>query len=513
MSMVAKKLTDSLFFILNKIMRSHHRQFVIGSEPFYADNTWCCHQLSSSLWVSHCPDLRVGWTQDLEGVKWGVLGLAIESIQEKLDPLKEIAKTNTTKVTNIYSSWSGRWVLFGNNQIHPDASSLLGCFYGIRDGKIWVSSSPVLLAKILFPARKPLVDSRVLTYEVGISWFTPPHSRFSGIQRLLPSQIIDFKEQKIKPRSLMPPIDTSRNHTEILDLVKSALITIIKKLQEVSQEIWLGLTAGYDSRLMLVLSRAAEVEIKPFTRIATRTSIADLVLPPELARKCGYDHVFMQVGKRDTQRQRLVVEHSGGHISEGDAEPFIKGVRQGMTGISFGGHGFAIASGFAKLPTLPPTFDNPEIGAKQIAQLFQESANSTATAGLQEWLTWVEKYPQKNLDWRDRFYLEQRQAGWLSSKEQVYDLGQLERFPILNCAYIYSILLSVKKEQRIGSFVQEDLIGQVMPELLEYPFNPDDFYFGIGRIIRSKSWNMPQYVSGKLASKLRWLSRSLMLPS
>ncbi|MDJ0599847.1 MAG: hypothetical protein QNJ37_13505 [Crocosphaera sp.] len=492
-------------------IRPHRRQFVLGSLSFKPYQDWFCQEIEPNIWISHCPDLRISWTKDADGVSWGLFGLAIESLPEKLDPLGEIARTTTPNVPEMYMTWSGRWLLVGNGQIHLDASGLLGCYYGVCNNQMWVSSSPVLLAEILQLNQTSEIDSRLLQYETGISWFTPPRSPFHSIQHLLPSQVLNFKQQTIKPRPLMPPIDQTRSYEELLEAVKISLMSILRRLSHISPQLWLGLTAGYDSRLMLILSRMADIEVLTFTRKAGRTSIADLILPPQLAAQCGYSHEFKTVGKEDRSKKEVLLKHSGNNISQGDAEPFLKGVREGMTGISFGGHGFAIASGFAQLRTLSATFDDPELTAKEIAYLFREPVNSTATEGLKQWLAWVKKYPQDNLDWRDRFYLEQRQGGWLSAKEQVYDLAILERFPILNCANIYCLLLSIKEEKRLGSLVQEELMSQCMPEILKYPFNPDDSYFGIAKIISSKSWQLPAYINYQLTGKLRWIWRSLTL--
>ena len=172
---------------------------------------------------------------------------------------------------------------------------------------------------------------------------------------------------------------------------------------------------------------------------------------------------------------------------------------------------FAIASGFYKLRDLPEALTNATAGAQQIASLFQEPLTSTATAGLQEWLEWVIAHPEPHLDWRDRFFLEQRQAGWLSAKEQLYDLADLERFPILNCARLYSLLLSIPAEQRLGSKIQTALIQRVFPQLMQYPFNPEDLYFGLWRVLRSKAADLPVYMTGKMISKLRGMWRALWL--
>ena len=239
-------------------------------------------------------------------------------------------------------------------------------------------------------------------------------------------------------------------------------------------------------------------------------SVADRVLPPKLAQELGFEHVFVQSGEREPLRRDLVLDHCAGHVSDGDAEPFLSGVRDSLTGISFGGHGFALASGFWKLRTLPAHCEDPEVGSQHLARLFGEPLNSTATAGVREWLEWALQHPQQNLDWRDRFFIEQRQAGWLSSKEQLYDLGVLDRFPVLNAARTYAFLLGLEPSQRHGSVVQAELIRRVAPELLRYPFNPPDRHFGILRGFAIRSRHDPLYLLRRLDNKLRWMWRAFL---
>lgn len=375
---------------------------------------------------------------------------------------------------------------------------------------MWVSSSPALLARILSPDAPPTMDPQQLRYEVGLSWFTPPLSRFAEMRRLLPSQIVELNTGSVRPRPLMPPIEHSRGYDETLALLKRSLVTALQRLPTEASRPWLGLTAGFDSRLILAIARCAGIDVMPFTRVSARMSLADRVLPPLLAHECGYEHIFLR-GRRkaNPDRKHLVAEHSAGHVSDGDAEPFIQSVRDSLEGISFGGHGFAIASGFADLRLLPDTVSDPEIGAAQIARVFREPTTSSATAGVRDWLEWALEHPHEHLDWRDRFFIEQRQAGWLSSKEQVYDLTRLERFPILNAARNYALLLGLEEDQRLGSLIQVELIRRIAPELLKYPFNPNDGYFGIIRATTIKSSDDPLYVYRKVAGKLRRMWRFL----
>ena len=165
-------------------IQPHTRQFVIGPrcvEPSVSgiDYSWQTISLGPNLWLSHCPHLKVEACRDADGQPWWVLGLAISSWNVGDTPSAAIARTSTAEVPALYPYWAGRWVLISADQLHLDASGLLGCFYGRdADQQVWVSSSPALLANLVLSGTDRTIDPRSLVYEQGISWFPPPRSRF-----------------------------------------------------------------------------------------------------------------------------------------------------------------------------------------------------------------------------------------------------------------------------------------------------------------------------------------------
>ncbi|MBH8555248.1 hypothetical protein I8751_23445 [Nostocaceae cyanobacterium CENA357] len=488
-------------------MRPHRRQFVVGSKPFRAYDDWQSHQLDASTWVSYCADLRAAWTSDADGIQWMLLGLAVETLESQADPMIEIARTASADVPNLYASWAGRWVLVGCSEIHMDATGLLGCFYGITSEKqTWVSSSSVLLAQILSPNASPVVFPEVLRYTVGISWFPPPYSRFVGVYRLLPSQVIELKEGSIRSRAIIPPIDPSLGYDKTVELLNNSLVTALKRLPIGKGKLWVGLSAGIDSRLVFALAHCAGIDIIPFTRLSARMPIADRLLPPKLAQELGYNHIFLQGHKSNSDdRKRLVAEHTGGHVSIGDAEPFMQSVRDSLEGISVGGWCFEVGKAFWR-NELPDTLDDLGICAQQIAQLLREPLNSIMMVRMGDWLEWVKKNPQENLDWRDQFFIEQRLAGWQSSKEQLYDLTKTERIPIINAARNYALMFGLEESCRVDSLHQVDLISRAVPELGKYPYNPPNHYFGTLVAIKAiaiKFFKNPLSFYKKVVNKLQ----------
>lgn len=491
-------------------MHLHRRQFVVGPRQWLANTHWKACPLQKGGCLSYCSDLTVIEAKDLDGVSWFLIGLVIEAHPKRQTPEKTISRSRTFAVPQMTSHWAGRWILIGNGEIYLDASGLLGCFYTrTSNGDVWTSSSIALLAQYGFLSKEPTPDRRKLVYEVGISWYTPPLSGYAGIARLLPSQVLKLQSGQVEARPLMPDIVLGRDYDMVLKQIQQGLETVLERLTALSTDLWLGMTAGYDSRLMLALSHKVGIPVRPFTRITARMSIADRIFPPKLSAECGYSHVFMRASKRYPDRQGLAMAQTGGHVSAGDAEPFVKGIRDHMQGISFGGHGFSVSSGFYKLPELPSHITSIAEGIKYLSRVFQEPVHSSAMQGIHAWLSWVFDHSQEHLNWRDRFFIEQRQAGWLSSKEQLYDLNDLQRFPILNSAYLFSLLLSIEEEKRIGSKIQRELINRVNPQLSQYPYNPDDLYFGAWKVLRTKGSALPQSLFIKMGRRVQGIWKFL----
>lgn len=82
-----------------------------------------------------------------------------------------------------------------------------------------------------------------------------------------------------------------------------------------------------------------------------------------------------------------------------------------------------------------------------------------------------------DVDWRDRFYLEQRMGGWQAAKEQVYDLdGHHRMFPI-NSGRAFGLLVACDEIERREWRHQRRLISILDERLLTLPMNPPSSTF------------------------------------
>jgi hypothetical protein len=125
-------------------------------------------------------------------------------------------------------------------------------------------------------------------------------------------------------------------------------------------------------------------------------------------------------------------------------------------------------------------FPNPVVGdlSQAISKRFRfdeyHRASSSHFDGISEWVDWVARTPHTGLDWRDRLFLEQSNAGWVSSVEQALDITAYERFYVANSHFYVSTTLALSEETRRSKRHHVDLIRRMAPDVLQFPFNPPD---------------------------------------
>jgi hypothetical protein len=401
---------------------------------------------------------------DVNGGIWHLLGLAVQTDATKADPLTEIGKASTVDVTKLYTSWAGRWVLVGNTEVHMDCSGMLGCFYTTINEERWISSSLAILQEIgrLSPRRE------TLKHKDGLEWYPLPLSRFEGVYKLLPSQVLNLKTFHTEARALPKPI-AGLSYDAILEKLTEKLKCAIVNVSGSGGPIFIPLTAGYDSRVILAAAQYAGIKAESYTTGHYYISHADVTLPFKLAATVGYRHNYIKKAAFSKEKEALYDYHTAGNTNDIDRTKFSHGQWEpfGKGDLIFRGGLFEIGRCFY--------WDKmgADLTIKSIMKAvgYDSNPGSFNETALLEWVNWVKQTPTEGLDWRDRFYLEQRVAGWLSSIEQSLDLTGTERFYIINSHNIISLLLSIPVEKRKTSQHHIDLIEKMFPDLLKYPFN------------------------------------------
>lgn len=444
----------------------HKRQFLIGSRPVKMAEGWNTVPLGQNLYLSHCPTLPVATAHDANGEAWHLLGIAIQTDAEKDSPLAEIAKVPTATVTALYTSWAGRWILIGATSLHTDCGGLLGCFYTAHNIERWVSSSVAVLQEVTGLSPRP----EVLKHAYGIEWYPLPTSKLEGASKLLPSQFLNLRTFRPEPRALPKPI-AGLVYEEILDKITGKLKTALQNVSQSGKRIFVSLTAGHDSRLVLASAHYAGIKVDTFTRVLPHTAYADIALPKKLAKAAGYRHTYIKSAGFSQERADVFDRHNGGNTAHIVKTGFSHGQYDSFTkaDLILSGGIFEVARR-VYWKKMGPELSVETILKGRSLEYNPESYNASALAA---WIDWVKQTPAE-WDWRDRLYLEQRVAGWLSSIEQALDLMDAERLHVINCHDLISLLMSIPAEKRKSAGHHTDLISKMAPALLKYPFNPPD---------------------------------------
>jgi hypothetical protein len=456
-------------------MNVHRRQFMLGPSPVDFIPGCVTTQIAGVGYLSHCPELRVASVKNVEGKIWHLLGTAVQTDTSRLRPIDELAHATSSTVEGMYHTWAGRWVLIGDGRLYLDASGLSSCFYGFKetigDGKeLLASSSLGLLVGLLETNPCPV---RSIQHQKGMDWYAGPRSRFDSARQLLPSQILELKTGDIFPRQLLPKTTDNPSYDDLLDVLQNYLVTAVTQASNLSGNLMLPLTAGYDSRLLLATLSYAGIPATTYTHIHKHMSPADTLLPPELANAVGFKHVAYPGMEYRSDLADLCHLHTNGNCVDRDryyiSHQYFNWCRKGDLILRSGGSEIGRCFYWRKFPE--PHTSSILPSSEVILHGFEKDPHPSLAQTIDEWVVWSKETGCDRLDWRDRLYLEQRLGCWLSAVEQLLDLIDADRFHSFNSHSYFSRVLQVPAAKRQLKQHHVDLIKRMAPALAKFPFN------------------------------------------
>jgi hypothetical protein len=435
---------------------AHRRQFVIGPRPLAPRPDWVSHEVSNGVFLSHCPLLPVALGQNA-----ALLGIAVQTTDGRPAPGSLVLAGAPLGDTR---EWAGRWALILDGVLELDAAGTLGCFHRRIGAEVWLSSSASLLAEL-----EPVLPVALvaIAHARGMDWVPPPASGIPGLGRLLPTQVIGF-DGKIDARARPQPRRAA--YPELLDELESRLVTAMHRLAGAGGALRLPLSGGRDSRLLLAAATRSAVSVDAYTFEYDGMSRADRELPAGLAHAVGVEHRMISAGAVDADLLQIFDAHVAGLVVDIDRMFFARGQWSEIDGgaIDLGGGVFELARCYyhTKLPPLA------EVSAATVAAAIGEHLATSHPEGVAQWADWLVETPDADLDWRDRFYLEQRAGGWLSSIGQALDLVGPARVHVASCGALIEAALGIPEAVRRTGAHHEHLIRRLAPELARFPINP-----------------------------------------
>lgn len=391
---------------------------------------------------------------------------------------EDICFLNEKSVAEITKYWTGRWILIYEDELITDAAGLMSAFYAENEDGFCVSSSLRVLCDIL--KLSPSYD--VCGGDLG--WHIAPHTTVEKAYKLLSSQKIVFSENGFKILPYMPFEDTRGLSTrQKCEKIADMLVNGVKNIHEYGGcDIWLALTGGKDSRLVLAAFLKAETPFSCYTAWHENISASDKKTPRRLAEKFEVPYVYIKANKIDAALAADYDNFTLKNIDGADKMFYARGqfaeipsdsvvIRSGI---------FEAAQNYARTTA----GNTPKTFADGMKKYYKELENSEKQQkALSAWLETVEKNPARHIDIRDRFYIEQRVGVWTAAIEQSLDMNDFVSVQIANCAAFISILICANERERKEIALSYGAMKVLDKRVLEVKINAKFFSDRVRRAI------------------------------
>jgi hypothetical protein len=358
---------------------------------------------------------------------------------------------------------AGQFNVLSPDRISSDPGCLKPVFF--HQGRRLASSSPRLLAELTGAALSPIE----VLHGSRPDWLPGPCTRASGVKRLLTSQQLSLPDFRPVATFLV----SEANSSDPVGDIATALCSIFRGFKTRGEQVWVGLTGGYDSRVLLAAAMAAGADTVAFT-------FAGKLVPDEteraarIAALAGVPHRVLGPGPIVPDDLDYFVWQSIGQCAGLDAEICAAGSWREIPAEALVIRGYG--GEFGRQFYYGVLSDNDWLDSPDRSQLDMRLARPWVRGrqpGIQrafeDWLGWVDATPF-DFDPRDRLYLEQRIGVWSSGNEQALSATQRRRINPVNADYIYARMNLIPGPMKQTGDWQKDIIRRLAPHLLDVPY-------------------------------------------
>ncbi|WP_156181434.1 hypothetical protein [Halomonas sp. PR-M31] len=452
-------------------MLNAKNNFVIGPAPVFEKEGWRNTSLGRDVVLSYSNDSNVIFSQLSDGNAFALFGFAVSVLNE--DPVSILSRNSMATIDREAAFLSGRWAAFTSGRCISDASGLMGLFYREVEGCVWISSSPSILGKYI--GKETTRIEWDVVHRSGIDWVPAPYTTRKEVYRLLPQRAIEPITGVISAQA--PDLETGP------DLIQS-LTNAMSQCKSNHENTWLSLTAGLDTRVLLAIAKNTGSNFKTYTNKYKKLPKKDFKFPPRIAKLAGFGHEFWVPTDVDAEKRKYeLLEASDSFIINGENNGYILGMGENCFSsgdVVLHGAGFEVGRCYywPKLSSEKPK------DAHEILRPLNSAARSD------DWYDaincYIESLDEKlalDMDWRDRFYLDQRIGSFGAAHHFYSDYQGLKRLDIANSFWVMKLLLEYSPESRKTGTAQINVIRQVDPKLLSIPINPENKVANIIKIM------------------------------
>lgn len=456
------------------------KQYVLSSSKLKMDEMSCLE--FNGCYLYYDKELPVLCGIDAKKREYLLLGHAYCTDRFPKEPIDDLRNFKGESLISLSKNWTGRWALIIKDKMITDSTGLMSIFYW-SCGEKWIISSSLALTSLLLS--QPITSSVQTT---GLDWHLLPETIMPNVYQLFCTQYIDlsdglklhFIERFADKRAL--------SSEEKIKGVADRLKTALKNIEKFSKrELYIALTAGKDSRLVLAAAISAQIQFSSYTMEHKMMLNADRTVPARIAKKYGFPWHFIRMQKHSEELYNDYLIFNGGNSKGADILFYSAYQHQQIPN-----EAIVIRSGLFEAGQ---SYGRRTMGNTRVA--FQESflnyynssiKDKSQRLSFDKWLEYEKEHPITFIDIRDRFYIEQRVNGWVSAIEQALTINDFDSIQIANCQEIISILLSASDKERLSNHLAYKMIESLVPSLLSFPVNKrslmDEFHICKRAIIK-----------------------------
>lgn len=459
-------------------------QFILGPAHVEGLPQWQRAAAGRGLLLTVHPGLRVTQCRD-ESTTLTLLGFALDPLEPRAGDAEIVARLlaqsrTANDLCAATARLGGRWALIavreGAAWLFTDALGLRQVFHtqaGHAHG-LWAASQPGLLAEVLgLPPEggaEAFAESHYFRTDAEYRW---PGSAgvYAGLAHLLPNHVLDLVSGEVRrywPIAPVAPLDRETAVERLAQRLPAVVAAAAARF-----DLVLGLTAGWDSRLVLTAARAVKDRIGCITvrQRGMPDDAVDLAIAARLTRRLGLRHEIVKAPPTTSAEFSYLFKRSvpfaHKHYAP-DAEAICEWTRREKVALTGSGAEVGRCSFRDQMPFA--RWRRPT--ARDLARLQRMGEHPFAIRHFEHWLADIGN--THGIPILDLFEWEQGHGNWLAMTQLEFDSAWADIFTPYNSREILTTLLAVPERDRCAPHYRlfRELIERLWPEVLCEPINP-----------------------------------------
>ncbi len=377
----------------------------------------------------------------------------------------------------LTSRLGGRWVMIVHDGeetlLFHDAAGLRQVYWMAArdvDGALVCASQPGLLAEVYGlspdPAAVDYVRSRGDS-DWEVYWLPGDRSPYEKVKALLPNHLLRLEAKAVErfwPTEDVKPIPYEQGLRESVRLLRGLVDSARRRFK-----LAVAMTAGWDSRLMLALSREEARDLYCYTLLYPSTWLGsrDVYVPQKLLRKLGIEHHLLRYPETVDASFKQIAKRSSSSIHA----PYCLDTQALRD--HYPTERLCLTGDVAEVVKVHYRIANRRgrPTAAELATVAKIEPHPFATAAFESWL--ADAPERDHVDLLDLFCWEQMAGRWHGQIRAEYDVVQ-ESFAPLDCRDLLVTMLAVDERHRTGpKFVLfRDMLAALWKDVLRVPINP-----------------------------------------